>query len=481
VTPSPQKIDFTPFRETIDTTPFFNTTGSVTRLVGIGLEATLPDPVQGQVVEVEVGTGERVICEVVGFDTDRVFLLPYGELIGVRPGAPVRTVSNGMRINCGDFLIGRVVDGLGNPIDGKGPFPRGRATPLDRHGPNPVTRPLIDKPIVTGVRAVDAVTTIGKGQRVGIFSGSGVGKSILIGMTARNTRADVNVIALIGERGREVREFLENDLGEAGLNRSVVIVATSNQTPLLRMRGAMAATAIAEYFRDTSRDVLFMMDSLTRFALAGREVGLAVGEPPATRGYPPSVFGLIPKLLERAGRTENGSITGMYSVLVEGDDLAEPVSDIARATLDGHIVLSRELADKGHYPAIDVLTSISRVMRQIVENEQVELVAQLRQLIAAHRDMQDLINIGAYQSGTNPNVDYAIARMDGINSFLRQGIDEIYNYESLMDDLSSAVGGLPSKAKNQNIKVSPPPPAKLNSSGPNANKQSLMPKGAYED
>jgi len=472
-------VDFAPFSQILEVTPAFNVEGTVTKLIGIGLEAALPDPIHGQVVEVERPHLEPLTCEVVGFDKNRVILMPYGELGGVRPGARVRTISNGLRINAGDFLIGRVVDGLGHPVDEGPAFPRGRAVPLDRLGPNPVTRPLITEPMITGVRAVDCALTLGKGQRVGIFSGSGVGKSVLLGMMARYTEADINVIALIGERGREVREFIERDLGEEGLKRSVVVVAISNQPALLRLRGALTATAIAEYFRDTGRDVLFMMDSLTRFALAGREIGLAAGEPPATRGYPPSVFGLIPKLLERAGRSPHGSITGLYSVLVEGDDLAEPISDISRATLDGHIVLSRDLADRGHYPAIDILGSVSRVMRQVVDKEHLRLAGRLKDHLAAYREMEDLINIGAYQRGSNPRVDAAIDRMDDIRAFLQQDLAEGAGFSQSIDALHRALGE-PKEARREQPPSQPPPPqpgTRARQTQPPA----VFPPGAYEN
>jgi flagellum-specific ATP synthase len=468
----------------MDVTPAFHVEGTVTRLVGIGLEAALPDPVQGQVVEVQRVHGKPLLCEIIGFDTNRVILLPFGHLEGVRPGASVRTIANGLRINAGDFLIGRVVDGIGQPSDEGAEFPRGRAVPLDRVGPNPVTRPLITEPMVTGVKAVDSALTLGKGQRVGIFSGSGVGKSILLGMMARYTEADINVIALVGERGREVREFIERDLGTEGLKRSVVVVATSNEPALLRLRGALTATAIAEYFRDTGRDVLLMMDSLTRFALAGREVGLASGEPPATRGYPPSVFGLIPRLLERAGRSQNGSITGLYTVLVEGDDLAEPISDISRATLDGHIVLSRDLADRGHFPAIDVLGSVSRVMRQVVDPEHARLVSKLRDHLAAYREMEDLINIGAYQKGTNSRTDAAIDRMDGIRSYLQQDMMIGSAFSDSIESLRTAIGETPESP--QKIRASanqplPPQPVKKVSAQNSKSRPPVLPPGAYEN
>ena len=478
--PGFSRMDLTPFRQTLETMPPFEIEGTVTRLSGISLEATLPDPVQGQIVEVERIHQTPITCEIIGFDKSNVILLPFGELEGIRPGAKVRTIAGGLRINAGDFLIGRVVDGIGRPLDDGPPFPRGTPMPLFRRGPNPVTRPLIDEPLITGVRAVDAVLTLGKGQRVGIFSGSGVGKSILLGMMARYTKADINVIGLIGERGREVREFIEHDLGEEGLKRSVVVVATSNEPSLLRMRGAMTATAVAEYFRDSGRDVLLMMDSLTRFALACREVGLAAGEPPATRGYPPSVFGLIPRLLERAGRCENGSITGLYTVLVEGDDLSEPISDISRATLDGHIVLARELADRGHYPAIDVLGSVSRVMRQVVDSDQARLAKQLKQHIAAYREMEDLINIGAYQHGTNDRVDAAIDRMGGITAFLQQEMSEGSIYSDAVERLRLAVGETRETPKQVQPAQRPPQPPRHQTAPQQWTRPPTLPPGAYE-
>ncbi|MFH1676316.1 MAG: FliI/YscN family ATPase [bacterium] len=479
---SGRSLDLSQFERTLEVEPIFACEGRVVRLAGIGLEAVLPSPVQGQIVEIDRMNHSPLTCEIIGFDSGKVFLMPLGELEGVRPGAPVKIISGGLRVNTGDFLIGRVVDGLGRPIDGKGELPRGQKTPIDRHGPNPVTRPLIDEPMFTGIRAIDTLLTIGKGQRVGIFSGSGVGKSIILGMIARYTRADVNVIALIGERGREVREFIERDLGEEGLKRSVVIVATSNEPALVRLRGALTATAIAEYFRDSGSDVLFMMDSLTRFALAGREVGLASGEPPATRGYPPSVFGLIPKLLERAGRSPEGSITGLYSVLVEGDDLAEPVSDIARATLDGHFVLSRDLADQGHYPAIDILSSISRVMRRVISGEQNDLAQCLREHLASFKEMEDLINIGAYQRGTNPRTDEAIDRIDAIRKFLRQDMDESSDFEDALEKLRIVAGSkVPQKKPTGAIE---PPPSRMKSQTAVADahnpKAGKLPPGAYE-
>jgi FliI/YscN family ATPase len=474
-------LDLTPFYQTLEVAPSFEIEGYITKLVGIGLEASLPDPVQGQIVEVERLNLEPLMCEVIGFDTNKVILLPYGELNGVRPGASVKTQSNGLRINAGEFLIGRVVDGVGHPVDEGAPFPRGQAMPIYRQGPNPVTRPLIDEAMVTGVRAVDSALTLGKGQRIGIFSGSGVGKSVLLGMMARYTEADINVIALVGERGREVREFIERDLGTEGLKRSVVVVATSNEPALLRLRGAMTATAIAEYFRDSGRDVLLMMDSLTRFALAGREVGLAAGEPPATRGYPPSVFGLIPKLLERAGRCQHGSITGLYTVLVEGDDLAEPISDISRATLDGHIILSRELADRGHFPAIDMLTSVSRTMRHVIGKEQFSLAREMKEHLAAYREMEDLINIGAYQRGTNPRADAAIDRMDAINDFLTQDIEEGSTYEEALDGLKNAVDGVGGKQYGKQPESNRQPPPKVKPNPGDSRSQKIMPPGAYRD
>ena len=341
-----------------------------------------------------------------------------------------------MCVKVGDELLGRTVDGLGNPIDSE-PIEDYVEYPVDSTPPDPLKRVIIDTILPLGVKAVDGLLTIGKGQRIGIFAGSGVGKSTLMGMFARNTKADINVIALIGERGREVREFIERDLGEEGMKRSVVVVATSDKPALIRNKAAKTATAIAEYFRDQGKDVLLMMDSLTRFSMAQREIGLASGEPPVTRGYPPSMYSEMPKLLERAGNSENGSITGLYTVLVDGDDFNEPVTDTARSILDGHIVLSRKIAQKNHYPAIDVLASISRCMSQIVDKKQKELSGQLKNVMATYAESEDLINIGAYKAGSNKNIDYAISKIDKVNDFLIQATDEKMDYDEEIEALEA--------------------------------------------
>ena len=343
-----------------------------------------------------------------------------------------------LTIKVSDELLGKTVDGLGRPIDGY-ELEDGIDVKVEAAPPDPMTREIISDILPLGVKAVDGLITVGKGQRIGIFAGSGVGKSTLLGMFARNTRADINVIALIGERGREVREFIERDLGEEGMKRSVVVVATSDKPALIRNKAAKTATAIAEYFREQGKDVLLMMDSLTRFSMAQREIGLASGEPPVTRGYPPSVYSEMPKLLERAGTSENGSITGLYTVLVDGDDFNEPITDTARSILDGHIMLSRKLGHKNHYPAIDVLQSISRVMSQIVTKEHKKAAGQLKNILASYNEAEDLINIGAYKSGTNKNIDYAISKIDSVNEFLRQGTEEKFEFEDEMEMLRQIV------------------------------------------
>lgn len=369
--------------------------------------------------------------QVVGFRDDRVILMPLGNVDGVRPGDLVVSSGASFRAPVGNQLLGRVLNALGEPIDDKGPIPVESWRPIYAEPPDAMRRRLIKEPIATGIRAIDTLLTVGRGQRMGIFSGSGVGKSVLMGMIARNTEADVSVVALIGERGREVLQFLKEDLGEEGLKRSVVVVVTSDQPALLRLQGAYLATTIAEYFRDQGKDVMFMMDSVTRFAMALREVGLASGEPPTTRGYPPSLYGRLPKLLERAGPSERteGSITGFYTVLVEGDDLNEPVADTMRSILDGHIVLSRDLANRGHYPAIDVPRSVSRLMLQVTDEAHQRAAQRVKTLLSTYRDAEDLIHIGAYVAGSNPEVDFALEHLDTVNAFLRQPIGEHVTYE----------------------------------------------------
>ncbi len=409
--------------------------GQVKRVVGLVIEAQGPNVSVGGLCEIEVPKGKNLVAEVVGFRDERVLLIPFGDPRGIEPGSKV-FVRPEIGVRVGEGLLGRVLDALGEPLDGK-PLPRlSTYYPLYAEPLKPFERARISTPLDVGVRAINALLTVGKGQRVAIMAGSGVGKSTLLGMMARHTQADVNVIALIGERGREVREFLERDLGPEGLARSVVVVATSDQPPPLRIRGAYLAMAIAEYFRDQGADVLVMMDSLTRFCMAGREIGLAVGEPPTARGYTPSVFATLPKLLERAGpKAEGGSITGFYTVLVEGDDFNEPVADAVRSIVDGHIVLTRELAHQGHYPAIDVLQSVSRVMVDIVSEEHREAAKRLINTLAVYRRAEDLINIGAYVRGSNPEIDQALAKINDIKAFLRQDIKEKATLEKSIQEL----------------------------------------------
>lgn len=415
--------------------------GRVTNVIGLALEATGPGVPVGSLCEV-VGreVGEPVLAEVVGFRSNRVVLMPLGEVRGIGPGSRVVLIRQRPTVRVGRGLLSRVVDALGAPLDGR-PIPAGDSEyPLYGEQLNPLDRRPIEEPLDLGIRALNAMLTCGRGQRLGIFSGSGVGKSALLGMIARYTQADVNVIALIGERGREVRAFVERDLGD-GLARSVVITATSDQPPLVRLRGAHLANAVAEYFRDQGLDVLLMMDSLTRFAMAQREVGLSVGEPPSSRGYTPSVFAALPRFLERAGSGRAGSITGLYTVLVEGDDFNEPIADAARSLLDGHVVLSRQLAAQGQYPAIDVLPSVSRVMMDIVPPEQMEQVQRVRGWLATYRDAEDLINIGAYVAGKSPRIDEAVERVPGIAAFLRQGFEEASKLEDSWAELQRLVDG----------------------------------------
>jgi flagellum-specific ATP synthase len=402
--------------------------GRVEQIVGLVIESTGPSASVGEACWITSadGQGKPVLAEVVGFRQHRVLLMPLGEMRGLGPGSEVVRTGQPFKIPVGESLLGRVIDAMGRPLDGKGSLgPTKESYPIHREPPPAMERRRIEVPVATGIRAIDSLLTLGEGQRLGIFAGSGVGKSTLLGMIARNSEADINVIGLVGERGREVRDFLERDLGEKGLARSVVVVATSDQSSLIRIQAALVATAVAEYFRDQGKRVMLMMDSITRFAMAQREVGLAIGEPPTTKGYTPSVFALLPKLLERAGTTAHqGSITGLYSILVEADDMNEPVADSCRAILDGHVVLSRELAAQNHYPAIDVLNSISRVMRDIVSPEQLAEAGKIRSVLATYKSVEDLISIGAYVKGTNPKVDEALKRLEAVQSFLRQSREE---------------------------------------------------------
>jgi flagellum-specific ATP synthase len=432
------ELDFSRARRELAELNPVRVSGRITDVIGLVVEATGPGAPLGSLCHI-VGPGEAVIpAEVVGFRTGRVLLMPLGDLAGVAPGSRVVLVRERPIVRVGDGMLGRVIDGLGRPLDGRGPIELEEEYPIYGHRLNPLARPPIREPLDLGIRAINALLTCGRGQRLGILAGSGVGKSALLGMMARYTRAEVNVIGLIGERGREVREFVERDLGE-GLSRSVVVAATSDQPPLVRIRGAFLATTIAEHFRDQGSDVLLMMDSLTRVAMAQREVGLSVGEPPSARGYTPSVFALMPRLLERAGRGLEGSITGLYTVLVEGDDMNEPIADTARSLLDGHVVLSRRLASDGHYPAIDVLGSISRVMLDIVPPEHQACAGRVRAWLATHRDAEDLINIGAYVRGANQAIDEAVTRLPAVTRFLRQPLNEPSTLGDSLDDLKRLV------------------------------------------
>ena len=397
--------------------------GKITKIVGLIIESDGPSINLGELCYISPRIEAPLLpAEVVGFRENRVLLMPLGEMQGIGPGSEVVSSRNLLRVKVGKSLLGRVLDGLGNPIDGKGPLLAETEYPIQSPPPPPLSRRRICEPVSVGIRAVDGLMTLGKGQRMAILAGSGVGKSTMMGMIARNTSADINVIALIGERGREVLDFIERDLGEEGLKKSVVVVSTSDQPALLRIKGANTATAVAEYFRDQGQDVMLMMDSLTRVAMAQREVGLTIGEPPATRGYPPSVFAMMPKLLERSGTGEKGSITGLYAVLVDGDDMNEPVADNVRSIVDGHVVLSRRLAAQNHYPPIDILSSLSRVMSEVVDTEHLKAAQRLRSLQATYQEAEDLINIGAYSAGSNPEIDRAIEKNTGIREFLRQGV-----------------------------------------------------------
>jgi len=411
-------------------------TGKITQIVGLVIESQGPSVNLGDLCYIcPRNEGMAIPAEVVGFRQNRVLLMPIGEMQGIGPGCEVVSAHQTLKVNVGHHLLGRILDGLGNPIDGKGPLVMKGQYPLHASPPHPLSRMRISEKLSVGVRAIDGLITLGRGQRIGIMAGSGVGKSTLLGMIARNTEADINVIALVGERGREVREFIERDLGEEGLKRSVVVVATSDQPALVRIKGAMTATAIAEYFRDQGMDIVLMMDSVTRFAMAQREVGLTIGEPPATRGYTPSVFAMLPKLLERSGTGERGSITGIYTVLVDGDDMNEPIADAVRSILDGHIVLSRSMAAQNHYPAIDVLASVSRVMSEIVQKEHNVAAQKLRSIMATYREAEDLINIGAYSTGNNVHIDQAIAKIDAVKAFLQQDVDEKNSIDETIERL----------------------------------------------
>ncbi|MCM1089681.1 MAG: flagellar protein export ATPase FliI [Muribaculum sp.] len=423
------RIDFSKYIQLTERS-YFRRMGKVVNVVGLTIESAGPDAKLGDLCRIipdKESGAEPILAEVVGFKDKKTLLMPYDNVEGVGLGCIVENTGYPVTVTVGDSLLGTVLNGMGKPMNGEGVM--GVEYPVDADPPKPMERTIIDEILSLGVRAVDGLITIGKGQRIGIFAGSGVGKSTLMGMFARNTKADINVIALVGERGREVREFIERDLGEEGMRRSVVVVATSDRPALERKMAAKTATAIAEYFRDQGKDVLLMMDSLTRFSMAQREIGLASGEPPVTRGYPPSVYSEMPKLLERAGRNDKGSITGLYTVLVDGDDFNEPIADTARSILDGHIVLDRKLAHRNHYPAIDVLQSISRCMSQVADKEHKQAAGKLRNVLATYNEAEDLINIGAYKSGSNPSIDYAISKINVVNEFLCQETDEKVDFE----------------------------------------------------
>ena len=409
----------------VEDVPTISLSGRVERSVGLVVESVGPPASVGEICAIQprgnVGEG---LAEVVGFRGNRTLLMPLSEMYGVAPGSRVRATGAPLSVPVGQELLGRVIDGLGRPLDDRGPLGATERRPIVNAPPHPLARNRAETPIATGIKAIDGLLTCARGQRMGIFAGSGVGKSVLLGMIARNTEADVNVIALVGERGREVREFLERDLGEAGLARSVVVAATSDRPAPVRLKAAMVATTIAEYFREAGMDVMMMMDSVTRLAMAQREIGLAAGEPPTTKGYPPSVFGFLPRLLERAGNSAEGSITGLYSVLVEGDDMNDPIADTVRSILDGHIVLSRKIASANHYPAIDVLESVSRMRTDVISDEHRKAAGETIEMLGTYREAEDLINIGAYVHGSSPRIDRAIAMIDRINDYLRQDVNE---------------------------------------------------------
>ncbi len=427
-------IDFSKYGR-LSEDSFYKKKGKVINVVGLTIESAGPDAKLGDICRIlpegrgkdSPGSQSSIPAEVVGFKDRKTLLMPYGPVDGIGAGCLVENTGVPLHVEVSESLLGKTLDGLGRPVDGS--HCEGVPYLVEAAPPDPLSRKIINEVLPLGVKAVDGLITVGKGQRIGIFAGSGVGKSTLMGMFARNTKADINVIALIGERGREVREFIEHDLGEEGMRRSVVVVATSDRPALERNKAAKTATAIAEYFRDRGKDVLLMMDSLTRFSMAQREIGLASGEPPVSRGYPPSVYSEMPRLLERAGCASRGSITGLYTVLVDGDDFNEPITDTARSILDGHIMLDRKLGHKNHYPAIDVLQSISRCMSSIAAKEHKQAASQLKSVLATYSEAEDLINIGAYKSGSNPSIDYAISKINAVNGFLCQDVDEKFGFE----------------------------------------------------
>lgn len=436
----------------IETSRLIKQFGMVSRVAGLIIESRGPAVSVGSLCRIESPDGEfSVAAEVVGFKDSIIFLMPLGSVHGINPGSIVTSTGEQIRIPVGETLLGRVINGLGEPIDGKGSLLSASNRPLIADPPPALKRKRIAEPLYTGIRSIDTMITCGKGQRIGIFSGSGVGKSVLMGMIARGTSADITVIGLVGERSREVREFIARDLGEEGLKKSVVVAVTSDEPALLRVKGILTATTIAEYFRDRGLDVLLLVDSVTRVAMAQREIGLAVGEPPATKGYPPSVFAMLPRILERSGAGTNGSITGLYTVLVEGDDFNEPISDAVRSVLDGHIVLSRGLAARNQYPAIDPLESVSRLMRDVITPEHRQAAGKVKELMAVYREAEDLINIGAYVKGSSEKIDRAVACIDRINQFLRQEIDERIDPQEAIEMLSTLTGATAAEASHAKV------------------------------
>lgn len=428
----------------LEQTQPFRLYGRISRTVGLALHAEgFPVPI-GSLCWVHASdTNASIEAEVVGFADDVAILMPYGDARGVARGDRIELLERRQDVRVGPEVLGRVLDGRGQPIDGQGPLGCSERWPIWENPTPPLSRPRIDQPISVGIRAIDGMLSVGRGQRIGLFSGSGVGKSCLMGMIARNTDADVIVIGLVGERGRELKDFIEQSLGEVGRRRSVVVCATSDEPALMRVKAGFTATAVAEYFRAQGLDVLLLMDSITRMAFAQREIGLAAGEPPATKGYPPSIFSMMPRLLERAGRVDGGSITGIYTVLVEGDDLADPIADTARSILDGHVWLSRRLADRAHYPAIDVLTSVSRLMIEVTDGQHQQIAMRLKRLLSAFQEAEDLINIGAYVGGSNPDIDAAIAKREAIQAFLTQGIYERVSWGETLVRMSEIFPDLP--------------------------------------
>jgi len=437
-----RKLDMERYYDALSSVELIKTHGKVTQVIGLTIESEGPEVRVGDLCHIYPRSGgEPIRAEVVGFKNNKVLLMPIGDMSGIGPGCEVRSAGKPLSVPVGPGLLGRVLNGLGEPIDNKGPYEVFAEYPLYNTPPNPITKPRITEPLSTGVRVLDGLLTFGKGQRLGIFAGSGVGKSTLMGMIARYTDADVNVLALVGERGRELRDFIEKDLGEEGLKRSVVVVATSDQPALVRMKGAYVGTAIAEYFRDQGKNVFFMMDSVTRFAMAQREVGLAIGEPPATKGYTPSVYAILPKLLERSGTSDKGTVTGLYTVLVEGDDMNEPIADQVRSILDGHIVLSRAIAAQNRYPAVDVLYSVSRLFPEVTSKEHKEAAGLMREVLATYKEKEDLINIGAYVDGSNAKVDYAKKMFPEVVDFLKQAVAEPSSYEETVGRMVRLMGG----------------------------------------